>query len=102
LVLETLIIESNNSNLLIPEDRYAKMRNVWFIPTPDLLIRMLERVGFINVRVVDINQTRVEEQRSTDWMTFESLSDFLDPEDSNKTIEGYPSPKRAVAICNVP
>ncbi len=101
LVLETLIIEDIGANVLIPEDRYAKMRNVWFIPTTDLLIRMLERVGFINVRVVDINQTRIEEQRSTDWMRFESLEDFLDPKDSNKTIEGYPAPMRAVVICNV-
>lgn len=101
LVLETLIIENVDSNVLIPEDRYAKMRNVWFIPTTDLLIRMLERVGFINVRVVDINQTSVEEQRSTEWMSFESLADFLDPNDSSKTIEGYPAPKRAVVLCNV-
>ena len=100
LILETLIIESDDSNVLIPEDRYAKMRNVWFIPSTNLLIRMLQRVGFINVRVVDINQTRIEEQRSTDWMTFESLPDFLDPNDSNKTIEGYPAPKRAVILAN--
>jgi len=104
LVLETLIIEDESNpqshELLLPEDRYAKMRNVWFLPTPPLLVRMLERVGFKNVRVVDINQTSIEEQRSTDWMEFESLQDFLDPEDHDKTIEGYPAPKRAVVICN--
>ncbi|GAA0397429.1 tRNA 5-methoxyuridine(34)/uridine 5-oxyacetic acid(34) synthase CmoB [Cocleimonas flava] len=104
LVLETLVIEDESNQqsheLLLPEDRYAKMRNVWFLPTPPLLVRMLERVGFKNVRVVDINQTSIEEQRSTDWMEFESLQDFLDPEDHNKTIEGYPAPKRAVVICN--
>ena len=102
LVLETLIIEGEDSNVLIPEDRYAKMRNVWFIPTIILLERMLERAGFINIRVVDINQTSIEEQRQTDWMEFESLPDFLDPDDHNKTIEGYPAPKRATVICNVP
>ncbi len=101
LVLETLIIESEQLNVLIPEDRYAKMRNVWFIPTPDLLIRMLERAGFKNIKVVDINQTSIKEQRSTDWMQFESLEDFLDPKDHSKTIEGYPAPKRAVIIANV-
>jgi len=102
LVLETLIIEDDASNILIPEDRYAKMRNVWFIPTPDLLVRMLERAGFVNIRVVNINQTSTEEQRQTDWMQFESLPNFLDPQDANKTIEGYPAPKRAVVICNAP
>ncbi len=101
LVLETLIIENDDINILIPEDRYAKMRNVWFIPTPDLLVRMLERAGFKNIQVVDINQTSIEEQRSTQWMEFESLEDFLDPEDHNKTIEGYPAPKRVVVIANV-
>jgi tRNA (mo5U34)-methyltransferase len=100
LVLETLIIEGQQSNVLLPEDRYAKMRNVWFLPTPQLLVRILERVGFKNIRVVDINQTSIQEQRSTEWMGFESLQDFLDPEDHNKTIEGYPAPKRAVLICN--
>jgi len=98
LILETLIIESDEVNVLIPEDRYAKMRNVWFIPTPELLVRMLERAGFKNIRVVDINQTSIEEQRSTEWMEFESLEDFLDPDDHNKTAEGYPAPKRAVVI----
>ncbi|MEE9327957.1 MAG: tRNA 5-methoxyuridine(34)/uridine 5-oxyacetic acid(34) synthase CmoB [Cocleimonas sp.] len=103
LLLETLIIESQNENdhsVLLPQDRYAKMRNVWFLPTPELLIRMLERVGFKNVRIVDISQTSIEEQRKTDWMTFESLTDFLDPDDQNKTIEGYPAPKRAAVLCN--
>jgi len=100
LVLETLVIEGDVSNVLIPEDRYAKMRNIWFLPSPDLLVRMLERVGFKNIRVVDVNQTSIEEQRSTEWMAFESLEDFLDPDDHNKTIEGYPAPKRAVIIAN--
>ena len=105
LVLETLIIEgdemNNQQQLLLPEDRYAQMRNVWFLPTPALLIRMLERAGFKNCRVVDINQTSIDEQRKTDWMSFDSLENFLDPNDHNKTIEGYPAPKRAVVIANV-
>lgn len=103
LLLETLIIESQNEQehaVLLPHDRYAKMRNVWFLPTPELLIRMLERVGFKNIRIVDISQTSTAEQRKTDWMTFESLADFLDPDDQNKTIEGYPAPKRAAVLCN--
>ncbi len=101
LVLETLIIEGEDQQLLLPEDRYAQMRNVWFLPTPALLVRMLERVGFKNIRVVDINQTSIEEQRKTDWMTFDSLENFLDPNDHNKTIEGYPAPKRATLIANI-
>ncbi len=102
LILETLIIEDDKQNVLIPKDRYAKMRNVWFIPTPALLKRMLQRVGFTNIRVVNINQTSTKEQRVTEWMSYESLADFLDPYNKNKTIEGYPAPKRAIVICNTP
>jgi len=102
LVLETLILEGDDDRVLIPQDRYAKMRNVWFIPTTSILVRMLERVGFTNIRIVDITKTSTEEQRSTDWMTFESLSDFLDPDDRSKTIEGDPAPVRAVIIANAP
>jgi tRNA (mo5U34)-methyltransferase len=102
LILETLVIEGDEQTLLMPEDRYAKMRNVWFIPSPTLLVRMLQRAGFINIRVVDINQTSIDEQRVTEWMSYESLADFLDPDDHNKTIEGYPAPQRASVICNVP
>jgi tRNA (mo5U34)-methyltransferase len=103
LLLETLIIESQHENdhsVLLPQDRYAKMRNVWFLPTPELLIRMLERVGFKNVRIIDISQTSTQEQRRTEWMTFESLEDFLDPNDHSKTIEGHPAPRRAAVLCN--
>jgi len=100
LILETLILEGDDDRVLIPEGRYAKMRNVWFIPTTSVLERMLQRVGFKNIRVLDINQTSIDEQRNTDWMSFESLADFLDPNDPNKTIEGDPAPVRAVIICN--
>ena len=71
------------------------------LPSTGLLIRMLERVGFKNIRVVDINQTSIEEQRKTNWMTFDSLENFLDPNDHNKTIEGYLAPRRATLIANL-
>ena len=102
LVLETLVIEGDEQTTLIPEDRYAKMRNVWFIASAPFLIRLLERVGFKNCRVVDECVTSLEEQRATDWMNFESLEDFLDPDDHSKTIEGYPAPRRATIICEAP
>ena len=98
LVLETLVIDDAEAEVLVPEGRYAKMRNVWFIPGIKLLTRWLQRTGYQNIRVVDVSVTTVEEQRSTDWMRFESLADFLDPEDSSKTIEGYPAPRRAVVL----
>ncbi|WP_198265318.1 tRNA 5-methoxyuridine(34)/uridine 5-oxyacetic acid(34) synthase CmoB [sulfur-oxidizing endosymbiont of Gigantopelta aegis] len=102
LVLETLIIDGHLGETLVPDDRYAKMRNVWFLPSVATMTQWLQRCGFENVQVVDINQTAIEEQRSTSWMPYESLQDFLDPEDKNKTIEGYPAPKRATFIAQKP
>ena len=98
LVLETLVIEGGEGKVLVPENRYAKMRNVWFIPTVETLKGWMKRSGFSDIQVVDISTTTTEEQRSTQWMRFESLKDYLDPMNSELTIEGYPAPKRAVLV----
>lgn len=102
LVLETLVIDGSNEAVFVPEGRYAKMRNVWYIPTVPSLISELESVGWEDVRCIDVTFTSVGEQRSTEWMRFESLIDFLDPKDSTKTIEGYPAPCRAIFLGNNP
>jgi tRNA (mo5U34)-methyltransferase len=102
LVLETLIIDGQEGMSLMPEERYAKMRNVWFIPSIPTMLLWLRKCGYKNVRCVDENLTSLQEQRATEWMTFESLADFLDPQDMHKTIEGYPAPKRAVFIADAP
>ena len=101
LILETLIIEGDENTVLVPGERYAKMRNVWFLPSGAALVHWMERLGFKNVRVVNTDQTAYEEQRKTDWIDTESLQDFLDPNDPNKTIEGYPAPLRAIIIANI-
>ena len=100
LVLETLVIEGGPGEVLSPDGRYAKMPNVWFIPSCPTLEAWLKRVGFKNVRLVDVTQTTSEEQRVTDWMGFHSLENFLNPNDANLTVEGYPAPRRAVFIAN--
>jgi tRNA (mo5U34)-methyltransferase len=102
LVLETLLIDGELGEVLVPEGRYAMMNNVWFLPSADTLISWLSKCGFRNPRVVDIAPTTVEEQRATEWMTFHSLADFLDPNDSNKTIEGHPAPLRGVFVAEAP
>lgn len=99
LVLETLIIEGRGEDVLIPEETYAKMPNVRSIPTEPALVRMLQRVGFANIRTIDISRTDQSEQRRTAWMTWQSLSDFLDPVDPGLTVEGYPAPRRIIIIC---
>lgn len=102
LVLETLVIEGDVNQVLVPGERYAQMRNVFFIPSAEALKSWLEKSGFVDVRIVDFALTTTEEQRRTDWMTSESLAEFLDPDDSSKTVEGYPAPLRAVLVATKP
>jgi len=78
------------------------MRNIWFIPTPAALQRWLRRCGFIDVKIADVSATSLDEQRSTEWMRFESLKDFLDPDDLSKTVEGLPAPRRAILVARRP
>jgi tRNA (mo5U34)-methyltransferase len=98
LVLETLVIEGGKGQVLVPEGRYAKMRNVWFIPSTQTLEGWLRRAGFRHVRLIDCSLTSMAEQHATEWMCFESLADFLDPEDPTRTLEGYPAPRRAIFL----
>lgn len=100
LVLETLILPGDQDEVLRPADRYARMRNVWHLPTIPALHGWLEQAGLRHIRVVDITQTSTDEQRSTCWMPFESLAESLHPGDPEKTIEGLPAPTRAVIICS--
>ena len=98
LVLETLVIAGQDDNLLKPEDRYASMRNVHALPTVSLLSNWLEQAGYEDVRCVDVTPTTTEEQRTTDWMPFHSLSEALDPSEPTRTREGHPAPLRAVML----
>lgn len=96
LVLETIVVDGEDGYSLLPAGRYAKMNNVWFLPSCLTLKSWLERCGFIDVNIADLSTTSIEEQRSTEWMSFESLDDYLHPDDETKTVEGYPAPKRVI------
>ncbi|WP_350562713.1 tRNA 5-methoxyuridine(34)/uridine 5-oxyacetic acid(34) synthase CmoB [Psychrobacter sp. CAL346-MNA-CIBAN-0220] len=98
LVLETLVVDGDSNTVLVPHDRYAQMNNVYFLPSVAALVGWLEKVGFSEVRCVDVAVTSRDEQRRTEWMAYHSLQDFLDPNDPRKTCEGYPAPKRATLI----
>ena len=102
LVLETLTLPGTEVTAQTPEDRYARMRNVWHLPTLPMLESWLAAAGFENVRLIDVSDTTTEEQRTTEWMPFESLAEALDPADSTRTIEGWPAPRRAALTCNRP
>ena len=98
LVLETLVIDSRNDDVLVPDGRYAQMRNVWSIPSVSLLESWLGKSGFKNIRCIDVTKTTTDEQRSTPWMQFQSLADYLDKNDPDKTVEGYPAPVRCIML----
>jgi len=102
LILETLVINGKVGEILVPEGRYSKMGNVWFIPSPLTLESWLRKTGFVHIQCIDITTTTVEEQRATEWMQFQSLKDFLDPVDSSRTIEGYPAPNRCILLARKP
>lgn len=102
LVLETLIIDPQHGTHIVPKGRYAKMRNVWCLPTIETLKIWLFDAGFGHIKLADVTQTTTKEQQSTDWVgnNAQSLKDFLDPHNPNLTIEGLPAPKRAIFICS--
>ena len=102
LCLETLVIDGSDGDVLVPRDRYARMNNIWFLPSPEELAKWLTRCGFEDVKIVDITATTTDEQRSTEWMQFESLSKCLDQKNKNQTMEGLPAPKRAVLVATKP
>ncbi len=102
LVLETLILPGDEVCVREPAGRYARMRNVWQLPTAAALLAWLREAGFDDIRLTDVTVTTVDEQRSTEWMPFESLEEALDPEDPSRTIEGLPAPARALVICRAP
>lgn len=102
LVLETLVIEGDENDVLLPPGRYAKMPNVWFLPSVAALMLWAKKIGFIEIDCVDESVTSLDEQRTTEWMRFHSLEQYLDPDNSDLTIEGHPRPRRAIVIATKP
>jgi tRNA (mo5U34)-methyltransferase len=96
LVLETLFLPGDDLRAETPPGRYARMRNVWSLPTIPQLVAWVEEAGYSAIDIVSTSVTTVDEQRSTEWMRFESLREALDPADSSRTVEGWPAPRRVV------
>jgi len=92
-ILDTLILEGNEEIALSPM-RYAKMKNVYFIPTLKTLYNWIERAKFKSVEFIGKRYTTTNEQRKTEWIDGESLESFLN-KNQTKTIEGYEPPLRA-------
>ena len=102
LVLETLFVPGAESYACTPAERYARMKNVWLLPTIAELTTWLKRTGYRDIEIIDQSITSTDEQRATEWMTFESLAEALDPEDPTKTVEGWPAPRRVIVTATAP
>lgn len=100
-VLESIVIDDSEGDVLIPKNRYAKMNNVSYIPSVSTGKQWLTDAGFSFVEVVNVSVTTIKEQRTTEWMHFDSLNNFLNATDTTKTVEGHPAPKRAIYIAYV-
>ena len=102
LIIETLVVDGDETTCLVPPDRYARMNNVWFLPSVSALSRWLERLGFESIECLDVSVTTTEEQRKTDWMQFESFEQAIDPNNHALTIEGLQRPTRAALRAVLP
>jgi len=94
IIVDSFMIDGDDEVALVPKKRYAMIPNVYFIPTVNCFKNWLHRAGFVDIEVLEITKTDEKEQRVTSWTFEQSLDNFLDPNDKNKTIEGYPAPKR--------
>lgn len=94
LILETQGIPGVEPVALFPEKRYAKVPGTYFVPTISCLENFVKRSGFKEIETFDFHEMSVIEQRKTEWMDFQSYENFLDENDSSKTVEGYPAPIR--------
>lgn len=94
IIVDSFMIDGEDEVALSPHDRYSLIPNIYFIPTVNCFKNWLNRAGFKDIEVLEITQTDSEEQRATPWSFEVSLSEMLDPNDTSKTIEGYPAPKR--------
>ena len=94
LLLESQAIPGDEPYALFPEKTYAKVPGTYFVPTGKCLLHWMQRAGFQDVTLFCSHPMSEKEQRGTEWMTFESYSDYIDKNDSSRTIEGYPAPIR--------
>ena len=96
LIMENIVIPGDEPMSIIVPDRYAMMRNVYFITTVPALEVLLKRSGFVDLELLDMSKVTFEEQRRTAYAPYQSLEDFLDPDNQDLTVEGFPAPHRAV------
>jgi tRNA (mo5U34)-methyltransferase len=94
LLVESQAIPGDAPIALFPEETYAKVPGTYFVPTGSCLGNWMKKAGFVDIKLFCSHPMSGREQRRTDWMTFESFDDYLDPVNPRLTVEGYPAPWR--------
>ncbi|MGB3224494.1 MAG: tRNA 5-methoxyuridine(34)/uridine 5-oxyacetic acid(34) synthase CmoB [Desulforhopalus sp.] len=94
LIVESQAIPGESPFALFPEETYAKVPGTYFVPTGNCLCNWMKKAGFVDINLFCTHPMSSTEQRQTDWMTFESYNDFIDPANQQLTVEGYPAPYR--------
>ncbi len=100
LILETIVLPGEGRALDLDgnSERYAMMRNVWTIPTAQILIDWCEEAGLNNIKIKSLVPSSTLEQRRTEYAPYQSLSDFLDAQNPERTVEGHPAPWRVIVM----
>jgi tRNA (mo5U34)-methyltransferase len=57
LVLETIYLPGDGAFARTPDDRYARMRNVWLLPSIDELCTWMRRSGYTGIEAIDQSMT---------------------------------------------
>ncbi len=94
LIVESQAIPGEEPFALFPEETYAKVPGTYFVPTGSCLCNWMKKAGFIDVKLFCTHPMSENEQRRTDWMHFESFTDYIDTARPHLTVEGYPAPCR--------
>jgi tRNA (mo5U34)-methyltransferase len=94
LLVESQAIPGEAPFALFPDETYAKVPGTYFVPTGNCLCNWMKKAGFVDINLFCSHPMSSAEQRQTDWMTFESYNDFIDPANRQLTVEGYPAPYR--------
>ena len=94
LIVDCQGIDGEDHIALFPQKRFTNMKGVYFLPTLNTLKHWLQRTQFKEFEVIFSEELSTEEQRTTEWAPIRSLKESLDPNDSSKTVEGYPRAHR--------
>lgn len=94
LILESQAIPGEEPIALFPDKTYAKVPGTYFVPTGSCLYNWMKKAGFKDISLFHSHSMSSHEQRQTDWMQFESYADFINRDNPQKTVEGYPAPCR--------